>query len=203
MTLDEYNEYLKKTGKWEEFVARKNEQDEIWKQLGEKLRRAEAPLVEALRLSGVTVSSVYDLVNRPTSNQEAIKTLICHLDSEYPERIREGIIRALTVSAAAGIATKRLIEEFESLPTTSPPGLKWVVGNALEPTLTDDFVDDVLELLSNPVHGEARQMLPFAVARFRKTQPRVLDVLETLTEDPQIGREVKKALKGESPDDRG
>jgi hypothetical protein len=61
------------------------------------LREAEAPLRVALSAAGVHVESVWDLVNSPNDYDHALPILIAHLNREYPERIREGIARALAV----------------------------------------------------------------------------------------------------------
>jgi hypothetical protein len=65
-------------------------------------RIAEAPLVEELNGLGVHVSSVWDLVNTAKPYPEAIPLLLDHLCRAYPDRILEGIARALAVPDASG-----------------------------------------------------------------------------------------------------
>lgn len=185
-----------------EFVARKQRQDEEIQRRAKQLAEAEAPLVEELRSNGVEVDSVYDLLNQPTSAIKVIEILVRHLDRGYPERIREGIIRALTIPAAAGVATRRLIEEFKRLPNETPGELKWLVGNALTVALTKEHVDEVVEILQDSSHGRSRDMLPFALARFKYDRPDLIEVLESLKDDPELADAVGRALRGESPIER-
>lgn len=184
------------------FLVRQKIRDEERKMRDDELARAEAPLVKDLRAKGFRVDSVYDLVNRSDPYPDAISILLEHLDRDYPTRITEGIVRALTVPEAAGIAVEKLIELFRHQKYTSADGLKWVAGNALRETLTGDHVQDVIELVRDPSNGEARSMLPFALAPFMHQFPDIVEVLVKLKNDPQIGHLVAKALRGESPVER-
>src|SRR5262245_35115759 len=64
-------------------------------------RAAEAPLVAELRAAGETVDSVWDLVNTTAGYDAALPLLLAHLERGYPDRVREGIARALAVPAAS------------------------------------------------------------------------------------------------------
>lgn len=185
-----------------EYIERKKQRDEKWRRIDAELARAEAHLVEDLCSHGFEVESVYDLVNRSEPYPEAIPVLLAHLDRKYPERITEGIIRALTVPDAAGVATEKIVEVFKKDPSTSSVGLKWVAGNSLTEALTEEYVEEVVELVRDPSNGEARSMLPFALIRFRNSRPEVERVLKELINDPQIGWQAAKALRGESPVDK-
>src|SRR4051794_25816384 len=56
-----------------------------------------AELVEEFRRAGVLVSSLWDLVNTAAPYPELFPVLVRHLDVPHHPRIREGIIRALTI----------------------------------------------------------------------------------------------------------
>ena len=73
-------------------------------------------VAEALRAVGVQVRSVYDLVNTKESYPEAIPVLLELLPRVRNDRIKEGVVRALTVREARPVAAKPLIREFLDLP---------------------------------------------------------------------------------------
>jgi hypothetical protein len=56
-------------------------------------------------------------------------------------RVREGLVRALSVPAARPGAAPALIEEFRKASDHSETGLGWVAGNALS-VVADDSVFD-------------------------------------------------------------
>jgi hypothetical protein len=80
-----------------EFLTRKRKRDEAIQRTAEEYARAEIPLVQELRAAGAQVSSVWDLVNTKTSYPQLVPILFAHLDRPYPERIHEGIARALAI----------------------------------------------------------------------------------------------------------
>jgi hypothetical protein len=95
----------------------------------ERRRQDEAALVEELRLAGLEVSSVYDLVNTASPYPDAIPILIRHLELPHEKIIREGIIRALTIKNAGNEVETALLHHFEK---ESESEVRWVIANALK-----------------------------------------------------------------------
>ena len=83
-----------------EYVARGDKEEQERQRQVAQWRRAEAPLVEELRESGFEVDSAWDLVNTSTPYPRALPILVKHLERPYPDRVREGIARALAVGDA-------------------------------------------------------------------------------------------------------
>src|SRR5262245_53969233 len=79
------------------FQARKEEQERSRRRMEAFWQHAETPIVEGLRAIGLKVDSVWDLVNTSVPYPEAIPVLLAHLQREYPDRVREGVARALAV----------------------------------------------------------------------------------------------------------
>jgi len=174
------------------------------------LERDDQRVVRRLAGEGVYVESVYDLINKRIEYKKAIPVLLELLDVIENDRIREGIIRALTVRAARGVASKRLIDEFRRLDVAkmevrmldipgvgkrmygAQEGLKWAVGNALSVVADESIVDDLIELVADPAHGTARRMLPDGLAKLK--DPRIPDVLIGLLDDEDITGHVVSAL---------
>lgn len=88
---------------------------------------------------GYIISSVWDFVNntphaflpRPFTGpyERAYPILVRHLRLPHHQRVREGIIRALTVKDGGSLVADALLAEFVS---EKDPSLRWVLANALK-----------------------------------------------------------------------
>jgi len=131
-----------------DFLAKRAEQDEKVRKLEEGCQADEASLVRELNKSGFEVDSVWDLVNNQPhpvlerrfvgEYKEAYPILVKHLDVAHHERIREGIIRALSEPAAYAVAAQVLIKHFQ---LETRKSLRWVLANALESMLPKSELD--------------------------------------------------------------
>lgn len=149
--------------------------------------------VAALKDVGLEVNSVYDLVNSSKSYPTAIPVLLRLLNENIEDAvILEGIVRALAVKEARGIAARPLIEQFKSL-TMDQLTLKWVVSNTLSIVADDSVLDDLLDLVKDKRHGKAREMLTLALCNM--SDPRVTDVLVELLDDDEVVGHALKALR--------
>jgi hypothetical protein len=120
------------------WVAARDERQRALAERAATQAAAEAPLVAELRRAGLPVDSVYDLVNNAPhavlsrrfigAYQVAYPILVRHLALPYPIRIREGIIRALTVRDGGPAVEEALLAAFEA---ERDPALRWVLANAL------------------------------------------------------------------------
>ncbi len=144
-------------------------------------------LVEALAEVGVEASNIFGLVNSLKPYPKAIPVLLEFLPRVEDIAIKEGIVRALTVKEASGIAAKPLLLEFERLNSTMPSreaSLKWAIGNALSVVATDEVFNDVERLVTDKKHGKAREMLAVALGRMKDR--RAVDVLIKLLTDEMV-----------------
>ncbi len=105
----------------------------------EKLALADqAELVQKIRGLGYDIESVWDLVNNTPHPvlerrfigpyERAYPVLIEHLQLPHLARVREGIIRALTVKDGGDLLEEALLLE---LGREEDPMLRWVIANAL------------------------------------------------------------------------
>ncbi len=158
-----------------------------------ELDRAERPLVEDLRAAGFEVSSVGDLVNTSAPYPDAVPILLEHLRRDYPGTIRDCIARALAVREAQ-YAWPVLVHEYVAL--EDGPGVKQGLAVALANTVTEERVDEMLELIHDPRHGESRGLLLLGLQRLsRSRKSRAREALEALATDPVLGPEVQRILK--------
>lgn len=156
-------------------------------------------LLEDLRHAGVPVSDVWDLVNSQVQYRAALPVLIDWLQSvdarvpadERP-KVREGLVRALSVPAARPAAAPVMIEEFRRALDPSGLGFRWVVGNALSVVADDSVFDEIMTLAQDPRYGKARQMVVLGLARSK--DPRAVTLLVSLLDDEDVVAHAVMAL---------
>ncbi|HEY2579827.1 MAG TPA: HEAT repeat domain-containing protein [Streptosporangiaceae bacterium] len=148
-------------------------------------------LADDLQSAGVPVSDLWDLVNGKTAYRAAIPVLLDWLDAvdtRVPEpdrrKVRDGLVRALTVPAARPAAAPALIREFREADDPSGLGLRWTIGNALSVTADDSVFDQLTELVQDRGYGKGRQMAVLALGRSK--DPRAASVLTGLLGDPDV-----------------
>lgn len=180
-------------GKWPE---------ERWKAYEDELRHSEEPLVEALREVGISVNSVWDLVNTREPYPTALPILIRHLTGDYHPKILAGIARALAVRDpfAVEYAWPVVLDLYlktkadEMIKEPERRGFKESLGVALSVLCTEEKLPQVFELIGDPSHGDSRGHLIYGLKRFRKNK-QVKDVLASLYDDPHWGEFARKLLK--------
>ena len=152
-------------------------------------------VVRALRAVGLNVASVYDLVNSRSAYFKAHPVLLECLPKVKSVRIKEGIVRALTIQGASDAVVRTLIDEFKSLPiedctaTTDATteneyyfSYKWAIANALSEIASDSFFEEIRNLAEDRRHGKAREMLVMALGKMKKS-PEAGRVAHTLLSD--------------------
>lgn len=185
----------------EQILQRHPERRAIW----DELNRQDTIVVHALREEAhLDVDSVSVLVNTSEPYPEAIPVLLRFLGSDGFDLIKESIVRALTVKEARGIAARPLIEEFKRIeaPRTTDEakelGLypilsyKWTVGNAIGFVATQDDLEEIFSLLTDPQHGEARQQLIDALVRLKPQG--AVPLLNEFLKDPTVALQAINAL---------
>ncbi|TFZ42358.1 hypothetical protein E5C33_20050 [Stenotrophomonas maltophilia] len=108
-----------------EFVRREREREAQRMKAAVILKEAEAGLVQELRGAGMKVDSVWDLVGWKGDNDAALRVLLAHAPIPYPERVREGILRALATPGARAWWPD-LIEMHESDTLALPPQIDYL-----------------------------------------------------------------------------
>jgi HEAT repeat protein len=157
-----------------------------------------AASLESARLVGCSirdcvfeVGSAWDLVNTSTPYPAALPILLEHLDRPYPDRVREGIARALAVRDAK-FGWETLVRIYREEPSGSDA--KDGLAVALAAVADDDVVEELISLARDPAHGESRILLLRGLKRSRAPQARA--ALEELSAEPMVGREARALLGG-------
>lgn len=187
MTLAEHDALLKAEGRYGEMMAARRRHEEELERKEAEWREAEAPLVDELRKVGYTVSSAWDLVNTSTPYPNAIPILLEHLKRSYPDRVREGIARALAVPDAM-FAWDELAHLYRNEPndTDAKDGL----AVAISATADDRVIADLIALARDDKHGESRVLLLDALAKSRAPEAR--RAIDELRSDPQLATELER-----------
>lgn len=172
-----------------EYVKRRREREEELAHRRRFRERAEEPLVRDLRLAGCQVGSVWDLVGSNDDYLAAIPVLMEHMELEYPDRVREGIFRALAVPVLDLEDWNLLLTHFDQ----ESREVKWAVALALAANAREANRDQLIKLVGDARHGKSRSVLAEVLWRFRDR--RVDSLLTALESDPEIGPSVKRILE--------
>jgi hypothetical protein len=194
ITAAEHMALLQKDPVW---VARNAESEARLEQRLEQSRREQVKLLADLRDVGIHVESVWDFVNTADKYPAAIPVLLRHLVMPYSKRIKEGIVRALTVDYAGSEVLRELIKHFREQTDDSANSLKWVLGNAISQVATPADAETVIGLATDPVHGEARDMIIQRLPRVVKDKTRLRKILQCLADDKQMERYARRAGRGQ------
>jgi hypothetical protein len=151
----------------------------------------ERRMVSELRAAGVKARDVWDLVNTPRTPDEAIPILARWLPKIKDERIKDGIVRALTVPNARGLVEEKLLREFRR--NNRDTLLKWTIGHAFIVLVNRALVDDLIDLAMDRSHGSSRQELAIAIARTRS--PKAIRTLVKLLNDPDMTGHAMQGLR--------
>lgn len=163
-----------------------------------RIRKKEDEFVTMeLRKAGFKVSGLFDLVNFKQTDFEYIQLLLDLLDSEKVTDpiIKDGIIRAVTVRKAKGIAETKLLEYYQSLKIEKEKELiGWSIGNWFEHLYSDSYFHQIKEISSDKNNGMSRQMFVLALGKTKKHKSESEKLLLELTFDNQVALHATIAL---------
>lgn len=125
---------------------------------------SDANLAKELKSIGIMVNSVYDLLKISGRQYiSAIPILEKYAAKDEDPKIREGAIRALS-----DVAFKDEGGFFISLFKNEKDHFaKWAIGNAIYNTATKKIEKDIIFLVQDEKHGDARQMLILALGKLK------------------------------------
>jgi hypothetical protein len=151
--------------------------------------KASQPIVADLAEVGVVVDGPWDLVARSTAYPEALPVLLTHLQrGGYPDRVAEGLARALAVKPAVQYWSELTKLYRNARGRDEREGL----AVALAAAVTEDQVSDLIDLVADPSLDSTRVHFVDPVALFGGTRGK--EVLKQLRKDPVVGRAAMHAL---------
>lgn len=161
-----------------------------------QLRIAEQPVVDDLQAIGLKVDSVWDLYKVPDSRPKAIPVLLKHLALDYPDRVLFGIGQGLyDLSARAYWADIR-----DLMLSTDRDEARDRLAAALSKCARREHYDDLLDFVRDDRLGECRVYFLRPINRIgnRMSVGQGRAVIESLADDPVLGREATAILQGKS-----
>src|SRR5262245_35711616 len=183
------DEFLDKLNSDPAFVARRDIRERERQQREAELRHAEEPLIEALRGAGISVESVWSLLDTSADYSAALPILFEHLERPYPSVVREGIARALAVPQSRP-SLEHLIRLYKSETDSQPKdGLAVAIASVAD----EDALDDVIALVRDQRLGESRLLLLSVLEETLALRGRA--VLEEMQEDPDLRKEIRVILR--------
>lgn len=145
-----------------------------------------------LQKVGIEITNIYDLVNSSKRYAAAIPVLSSLLEKGIDDiKIKEGVIRALTVKDAAGVPNKVLIEEYNQIPKNET-SLRWAIGNAFYTIITNEDAENILQIVQDRENGLSRQMFVAALGKIKSEQSEI--VLIKLLDDFEVAPHALDAL---------
>lgn len=141
---------------------------------------------------------IFSSVASTTFDDEAAAPLLVEWLPRMRDPIdKEVIARSLTGTKTAGpAAAQAILTEFGSAPMEDE-STKWAYANALATLAGADIADELVELIRDPRHGRARQMLCDALKRTK--DPRAPDLLIGLIDDDDVAGHAILALRSYGP----
>lgn len=186
--------------RWAELASKPKSKEEIEEVLllGKKIELERAKeykgLINELAGIGINITSIWDLVNTKAKYPHAITYLLKYLPMVTYERNKEGIIRALTVSEAKGVAIPVLLNEYLKLPKEKE-NLRWIIGNAVNVIATKNDVETIIPIVLDKENGPSRQMFVSALGKIKNEKIKNV-LLQLINDDDKVIRdEAQKVLK--------
>ena len=183
MTVAQHDAKLKAEGRYNAMLESRSISDAAMERRKTELHRAQAPLLAELREGGFAGASVWDLVNTRTPYPKLVPILLKHLKVDYPERVREGIARALAVPEARS-GWRVLVDEYLATPDMTDQGIKWALHLAIAATADASVLDELIKLAVDRRHGQDRLLFVDALARMDDV--RADAALAELANDPEL-----------------
>jgi len=172
------------------------EKEEKFKEFEELLKKDELPIIQSLNKVGISVTSVWDLVNTKKSYSLAIPILIEHIKKPYHLRIKAGIARTLAVPEAKELAWDVLLSEYEkAVPDENiddPNKKGYKDGLALAISFLADEI--ILKLVKDKKHGASRVFFIEKLYNF-KTNEDVIAGINNLKKDTDLSKMIKEKFK--------
>lgn len=130
-----------------------------------RFRAEEEPIIGDLARLGVEVGSVWDLVNANAEYAVAIPVLLDHLKRPYHDRIRNGIIRALTTKEARGLAGEVILHELRREQDSEN---RWALANALTVVADQGDAAAIETFLGDPAYEDVSERLGKSLRNLHK-----------------------------------
>jgi len=173
-----------------EYLARMRDIDLKQKLSAKEYDLAAKDVVNELRQMCFRISYVGQLYHGNMCYEVAIPVLMKWLPKIDNIRVKEDIVRALTVKWAKPQAGPLLVDEYDKAMDSL---LRWAIGNALSVVADDGVCDDLMRLAKDIGAGIDRQMIVVALGNMKN--PAAVDVLIKCLKDENVSGHALMALR--------
>lgn len=155
-----------------------------------ELRLAQEPILKDLRAAGIKLDSVWDLVNTSAPYPHALPVLMTHLErGGYPERVMEGIGRALAVKPSVVFWDRLKARWLGARDAGEEDG----AAVALAACATRAHLEDLIHFLAVEERGQSRIYFIRPILKLGGDRGR--EIVDGLRGDPVFGDEATALLK--------
>lgn len=175
-------------------ISKHNQVDKVSDRLRcRSLQEDERKISLALGAKGINIKSIYDLVNSNREYTKALPVLVEFISNNnlVSERVMEGVIRAVGVKEAIGMANLPLIKLYNQTKRNGVSYL-WAIGNTMNIIIQRNDLDAVAEIVVDKTNGLSRQM--FALALGKVPSEKSEDVLIQVLDDDEVAPHALEAL---------
>ncbi|WP_147292930.1 hypothetical protein [Dyella psychrodurans] len=167
-----------------------------------RMRLEQESLLRELHAVGMKIEYVVDLIGMSQRYEQAIPILLKHLVMPYSDATRETIARSLAVrEPEVQKAWPILVEEYRKAPMgwgIKGPGdineyrlgAKNGLACALAVAVTDETLEELIDIAKDRTQGESRLLLLSALKKRRKKNPLAAQAIEELASDPDLAKEI-------------
>jgi len=164
-----------------QYVARMRQQEQQQRLNAENYLRAAEPVLKDLKAHGFQVHTIGELRHGRSKYRAAVPILLHWLSRMSNPQVKEDIVRTLSVPWAKPDAAPVLIEEFRKVENDQ---IRWAIANGLAVVADDAVFEELVQLLHDKGHGQAREMLALALGNMQ--DPRAVTILVDLLDDAQV-----------------
>ena len=173
-------------------LARVKAQEEARQKLLADRAEEASPVLGVLASAGIEVQSIWELSSGEKTYPTAVPVLLEELKKDYPEHVREAILRALATPDARS-RWNELVDIFEKNTVNLPPSIRYLAALVLSGAADDTVLDDVIRLINDKRLGFDRVPLLLALVKSKSSKAKM--TLLKLRSDPDLGKEVKKMCR--------
>jgi hypothetical protein len=167
-----------------------------------RIRVEAATLLTELQAAGLRIQSVGNLIGMSERYEAAIPILLRHLQMPYSDAVKETIARSLAVpEQEVRNAWPILVEEYRKAPMgwgikgagdtkEYKLGAKDGLACALSVAVTDETLEELIDIAKDRTHGESRLLLLSALKKRKDKNPRAKKAIEELANEPEFAKEI-------------
>ncbi|MDR6872189.1 hypothetical protein J2Y55_003205 [Bosea sp. BE125] len=173
-----------------DYVLEKSKRDNFRIALDARDKIEQNSILIELKEEGFNFESVWELVNSSNNYAILIPILLRHLSIDYSDRTKEAIARSLAVPDAS-YAWSTILNEYKN--SNAGTGFKNGLATAISVICSDEFIDEISNLLDDKRHGDSRLLILRGLKKLKSAKARY--IIDKLSNDPDFSKEINSWSK--------